>query len=91
MTDKKVRKESYKYFQNKECKFFPCHRGIPEEEFNCLFCYCPLYMLGDECGGNYVMNSGIKDCSNCLIPHKDGGYEYIMAKMAKVVKKASEF
>ena len=35
--------EYYKFFQNKKCEYFPCHKGIPEEDFNCLFCYCPLY------------------------------------------------
>ena len=41
----------YAYFQNKECEFFPCHK-LPENGFhNCLFCYCPLYALGDKrCG-----------------------------------------
>ena len=44
--------EYYKFFQNKKCEYFPCHKGIPEEDFNCLFCYCPLYTLGKSCGGN---------------------------------------
>ena len=30
------------FFQNRPCEYFPCHKGIPEEAFNCLFCYCPL-------------------------------------------------
>ena len=33
----------YTWFQNRECEYFPCHKGVREEEFNCLFCYCPLY------------------------------------------------
>ena len=33
----------YNFFQNKECEYFPCHKGVKEEDFNCLFCYCPLY------------------------------------------------
>lgn len=85
------KKDHYKSFTNKKCEFFPCHKNIPDEEFNCLFCYCPLYMLGDECGGNYIINNGIKDCSNCIIPHSDGGYDYIMKKMEIVIKKASKF
>ncbi len=91
MTNSNKEIENYKYFKNEKCEFFPCHKGISEEEFNCLFCYCPLYMLGDECGGNFIVNNGIKDCTNCLIPHSDGGYDYIMQKMEAVVKKASEF
>ncbi len=40
----------YNFFQNKECEYFPCHKGVKEEDFNCLFCYCPLYTLGKHCG-----------------------------------------
>ena len=43
----------YSYFSNKECEYFPCHKGADPENFNCLFCYCPLYALGDKCGGNF--------------------------------------
>ena len=42
----------YSYFSNKECEYFPCHKGADPENFNCLFCYCPLYALGDKCGGD---------------------------------------
>lgn len=41
--------EHYKFFQNKECEYFPCHKVKEAEDFNCLFCYCPLY-LKEECG-----------------------------------------
>lgn len=39
--------EKYKFYQNKECEYFPCHKGTDSENFNCLFCYCPLYALKD--------------------------------------------
>ena len=45
--------EHFKFFQNKKCEYFPCHKTKNEEDFNCLFCYCPLYALGDKCGGNF--------------------------------------
>ena len=53
--------EYYKFFQNKKCEYFPCHKGIPEADFNCLFCYCPLYTLGKSCGGNceYLKNDKV--------------------------------
>ena len=55
--------ENYKFVQNKKCEFFPCHK-VEEEKFNCLFCYCPLYMLGADCGGNFTyLENGIKYCS----------------------------
>lgn len=71
---------SYKYYKNTACEFFPCHRVKDDEVFNCMFCYCPLYLL-EECGGNYIDNYGVKDCSNCLIPHKTEGYDYINKKI----------
>ena len=43
----------YSFFQHTQCEFFPCHKTAKPEDFNCLFCYCPLYALGDSCGGNY--------------------------------------
>jgi len=65
---------SYSFFQNKECKYFPCHKGV---EVNCLFCFCPLF--GDNCGGNYKLTkNSIKDCSECKLPHREKGYDYIV-------------
>ena len=43
--------EHYKFFQNRECEYFPCHKTNDPEHFNCLFCFCPLYALGERCGG----------------------------------------
>ena len=41
------------------------------DEFNCLFCYCPLYVLGPDCGGNFsYTEDGVKDCSACTLPHE---------------------
>ena len=71
----------YSFFTNKECESFPCHKGIAEDEFNCLFCFCPLYALGTQCGGNFkIMIDGTKDCSNCLVPHKKDNYGYIVGR-----------
>ena len=56
--------EHYKFFQNEKCEYFPCHKCENTADFNCLFCYCPLYALGDKCGGNFCYTEGgIKDCS----------------------------
>ncbi|MEA4968920.1 MAG: cysteine-rich small domain-containing protein, partial [Candidatus Pelethousia sp.] len=41
------------FFCHKECEYFPCHETSHPEEFNCLFCYCPLYALGERCGGHF--------------------------------------
>lgn len=82
--------ENYKFVQNSKCEYFPCHKVKHEEKFNCLFCFCPLYMLKDKCGGNFKYNHGTKDCSDCTIPHSDNGYEYIMSKMGQVIEIGSE-
>ena len=83
--------EHYKFSRNRKCEFFPCHKGVKEEEFNCLFCYCPLYALGDKCGGNFTyLENGIKDCSNCLIPHRRENYDRIMEKMGAVMELAKK-
>jgi Zn-finger protein len=79
--------EHYQFCQNRECEFFPCHKGIKDEDFNCLFCYCPLYALGDKCGGSFTyLEDGIKDCSNCLLPHRRENYDRIMEKMDAVME-----
>ena len=79
--------EYYKFVQNSKCEYFPCHKGVKKEDFNCLFCYCPLYMLGEDCGGNFTYTHGIKDCSNCTIPHQKNSYSYIMKKMDLVINR----
>lgn len=72
-------KNSSRYFENKECEYYPCHQGL--EDFNCLFCYCPLHKLA-HCPGTpeYIELSGkvIKDCSNCTFPHEPKNYDIIM-------------
>ncbi len=73
-------KNSYRFFQNKECEYFPCHKVKNEESFNCLFCYCPLY-FHDSCGGNCCYVEGIKDCSSCMVPHSENGYDHIVGKI----------
>lgn len=78
----------FSFFSNKECEFFPCHEGAEKENFNCLFCYCPLYALGKDCGGNYmILENGIKDCSHCMIPHKKQNYGYVVDKFQELQKK----
>ena len=72
----------YKFFENKDCEYYPCHKA---ERINCLFCFCPLYST--DCGGNckwiYDRKGNlIKDCSDCIIPHTDGGYEYVTGRLA---------
>ena len=82
---------NYQFFQNLECEYFPCHNGIEAEDFNCLFCYCPLYALGDRCGGNFsYTENGIKDCSACLRPHRREQHDRIIAQMGLVLELAKK-
>ena len=83
--------KEYSFFSHKKCEFFPCHKGADPEDFNCLFCYCPLYALGDRCGGNFrYTDSGLKDSTNCQLPHKRKNYGYVTGKyqeLAELMKK----
>ena len=77
----------YSFYQNKKCEFFPCHNTDNAEEFNCLFCYCPLYALGDQCGGNFRIGANkIKDCGHCMIPHVKGNYGHVLDKFQDIVE-----
>ena len=82
---------NYEFFQNKECEYFPCHKCENPENFSCLFCYCPLYTLGDKCGGNFTyLENGIKDCTNCLKPHRRENYSKIMEKFPELMELAKK-
>lgn len=77
---------NHQFFQNKACEYFPCHK-VKEEEFNCLFCFCPLYGLKDQCGGNFAyLENGIKSCMGCTKPHTKDGYDHIMSHMKEVME-----
>lgn len=79
---------SHRYYKNSDCKYYPCHEGADPNCFNCMFCYCPLYFLGEECGGNFhYTKNGVKDCSACLIPHSEGGYEHVVDKVSEAIQK----
>lgn len=76
----------YSFFQNRKCEYFPCHKGADPENFNCLFCYCPLYALGKKCGGNFkYTEDGFKDCSKCAFPHNRNNYEKVVARYKDIM------
>lgn len=76
----------YRFVSNLNCEYFPCHSGVDPECFNCLFCYCPLYVLDDRCGGRFsYTEDGIKDCSGCLLPHSPRGYDHIVRKFPEIL------
>lgn len=75
-------KNSHKFFNNHHCEYFPCHNFPSDrDEFNCLFCFCPLFPLGKECGGTFeYLANGIKSCQDCHLPHTPGFYDHVMSK-----------
>ena len=78
--------EHSRFFQHRACEYFPCHVGVREEDFNCLFCYCPLYALGRRCGGNPRYTAeGLKDCSDCALPHRRGHVDRVLARYGDVM------
>jgi len=82
---KKSNKKHYAFYTNRECEFFPCHKGADPENHNCLFCYCPLYVLGENCGGNFrYTENGNKDCSECTLPHKRENYDNVIKRYAEI-------
>ncbi len=79
------------FFTNRACEYFPCHEGIDERDFNCLFCYCPLYALGPDCGGKFTYTkSGRKNCKGCPLPHEgERGASLVAARYEQLAKLAS--
>lgn len=77
---------SSRFFQNRACAYFPCHPGADADTFNCLFCYCPLYFL-EDCGGDFRLLKGVKDCTACLRPHRPEGYDEILTRLRQEAAK----
>lgn len=83
--------KNYSFFQNEKCEMFPCHKTNDRNSFNCLFCYCPLYFLGDKCGGNFkYTEKGIKSCVDCSFPHQKENYDTVNEKLKDALWKKSD-
>ena len=83
-----AKEHEYPFFTNRECKYFPCHDDWDPDDFNCLFCYCPLYALGPACEGRYrITKKGVKDCTHCSLPHQgDAGTKLVKAHFPQLVE-----
>lgn len=66
-------KNSHKFFENRSCKYYPCHKGL--KVLNCLFCFCPLH---DFCQDYHYEG---KKCEECLFPHEVRNYTRIIKKI----------
>ena len=77
--------KKYACFRHTECEAFPCHAQVIPEDFNCLFCYCPLFHW-ENCGGIYTrLPTGEKDCSKCALPHEKDNYDAVIAKLMELM------
>ena len=47
MSDIDLSQERFKFFQHRECEFFPCHKTNDPDTFNCLFCWLSAVCVGD--------------------------------------------
>ena len=46
-------------------------------------------MLGDKCGGNFTYTeSGIKNCTDCLVPHSRNAVQYIIKRWPEIAERA---
>lgn len=85
------RGKKFSFFCHKECEWFPCHKTNDPDNFNCLFCFCPLYALGRTCGGHFgYTEKGVKDCSGCMVPHKKENYGLILEKYKEISQMTQE-
>ena len=79
--------KNYSFINHKDCEAFPCHDTIDREDFNCLFCYCPLYFTDENCGGSFAYTKkGVKDCSHCIFPHERVNYESVVDKLVRAIE-----
>ncbi len=77
-----MEEKHYDFFQNKFANS-TLSPGADPETFSCLFCYCPLYALGDRCrGASAIRQTGVKDCTHCLRPHVRENYGKIFGEDA---------
>ncbi|MBQ8640020.1 MAG: cysteine-rich small domain-containing protein [Lachnospiraceae bacterium] len=85
------KEKHYSFFKNSLCEYFPCHPTDDPENFNCLFCYCPLYLLGERCGGNFeYTENGIKSCGKCTFPHRRENYGAMMERYRDILDMLKE-
>ena len=75
-------KNSSRFFNNRECEYYPCHKNMAAADINCLFCYCPLFTY--DCaryGGTPQQAGSWKDCSSCTWNHVPENYDKIVAAL----------
>ena len=81
----------FAFYTNKECEYYPCH-PVPEgTSSTACSATARFYMLGRKCGGNFTyLESGVKDCSKCLVPHRRENYGFIADSFQKIAGEMAE-
>lgn len=72
------------------CYWYPCHKSVPEDNYDCRSCYCSLY---EECSkinnslfGGYLLkykdsdgsNKEIFACERCTVLHIKENVDYYL-------------
>ncbi|MFO0754283.1 MAG: cysteine-rich small domain-containing protein [Thermodesulfovibrionales bacterium] len=86
---RKTDKDTSEFFSNHTCKYFPCHE-TDSKQFNCIFCYCPMYFVPNCLGRPRFITSNnkmVKDCSACDYPHRPENYRKVISYLIDVIKK----
>lgn len=87
-----VETTNYMGFTHTACEWYPCHNTSAmkrPQEFNCIFCNCPLYWL--ECPGTYSVITdadGVrrKDCTLCVLPHDGYKQSWTLMNLSRYQK-----
>ena len=61
--------EYYKFFQNKKCEYFPCHKGIGKS-------------CGGNCE---FLENGVKSCMKCGFPHQRSNYDKVISRFQEII------
>ncbi len=83
-------KNSSRFFKNIDCTHFPCHADAEPDAFNCLFCYCPLYFLPECPGSPRRTETGVKNCTGCLFPHRPENYECVIRCLSTAIRERAQ-
>ena len=67
-------------------RVFSLPQGRGPGKFQLSFLLLPAYALGRNCGGAFqYKENGIKDCTNCLFPHRRENYQKVIARYKDIL------
>ena len=84
----------YSFFSNRECEYFHAIKGQIRKISTVYSATARCMLFGDKCGGIFrYTENGIKDCTNCQLPHKRKNYGYVTGKyqeLAEMMRKIKD-